>query len=193
MCARSWGCGSLTEFSYVSKYSLSSISNEQPFTSNPFFLSSVVNYFHSFFASSDWNCTTVEGDKPTASSRRWIRVYAPLSCIITIEKGCAGPWSEAVGIKMLPTKTIHPTLPKNRDVMLPLFLRLCRATDRFTHRNGVLGAFRQNMPTCSKTSSTAKTMVWRSDPMEVAHTSSNQNPAGNVWLPCRFSRQRSPR
>jgi hypothetical protein len=68
-----------------------------------------------------------------------MRVYAPLSCIVTVENGCTGPWNAAIGIKMLPTYTTHPTLPKNRDVMLQLFLRLCCATDRFTCREGVLG------------------------------------------------------
>jgi hypothetical protein len=68
-----------------------------------------------------------------------MRVYAHLSYIITIENGCAGPWNAAIGVKMLPTKTIHPTLPNNIHVMLQLFLRLCCATDRFTHREGVLG------------------------------------------------------
>jgi hypothetical protein len=96
-----------------------------------------------------------------------MRVYAPLSCIVTVDNGCAGPWIAAVGIKMLPTKTIHPTLQKNRDVMLQLLLRLCRAADSFTRREGVLGV--HGVPTkysnVSQKSLTAKTMVWISDPI----------------------------
>jgi hypothetical protein len=68
-----------------------------------------------------------------------MRVYAPSSCIVKVENGCAGPWNADVGIKMIPTKTIHAMHMKNRDVILQLFLRLCRATDRFTHSEGVLG------------------------------------------------------
>jgi hypothetical protein len=68
-----------------------------------------------------------------------MRVYAHLSCIVTIENGYTGPWNAAVGIKMLSNKNIHPTLPKNRDVMLQFFLRLCNANNRFTCREGVLG------------------------------------------------------
>jgi hypothetical protein len=48
------------------------------------------------------------------------------------------PGTQPLGIKIIPTKTIHYTLPKNRYVMLQFFLRFCRATDRFTRREGVL-------------------------------------------------------
>jgi hypothetical protein len=68
-----------------------------------------------------------------------MHVYAPLSCIVKVDNGFAGPWNAAAGIKMLPTKTIHAMLPKNRDVILQFFLRLCRATDHFTRCEGVLG------------------------------------------------------
>jgi hypothetical protein len=137
----------------------------------------------------------VEGDKSTASLRRCMRVYAPLRCIVKVENGCAGPWNADVGIRMLPTKTIHAMLPKNRDIILQFFLRLCRATDRFTHREGMLGVHGvpKNTPTYTKKWLTAKTMVWRSDLMEGAHTSSIQNPTRNVCLPCRYSTQKSPR
>jgi hypothetical protein len=79
----------------------------------------------------------VEGDKSTALSSRCMRVYAPLSCLITVENGCAGPCKVAVDIKILPPSTIHAMLPKNRDGILQFFLRLCRATDRFTRLEGV--------------------------------------------------------
>jgi hypothetical protein len=82
---------------------------------------------------------TVEGDKSTASSRRCMRVYAPSSCIVKVDNGCAGPWKAAFGIKMLPTKTIQTMLSKKRDDILQFFLRLCRATNRFTCPEGVLG------------------------------------------------------
>jgi hypothetical protein len=68
-----------------------------------------------------------------------MRVYAPSSCLVKVENGFAGTWNAAVGIKMLSTKTIHVMLPKNRDVILQFFLRLCCATDLFTRREGVLG------------------------------------------------------
>jgi hypothetical protein len=87
-----------------------------------------------------------------------MRVYAPLRCIVKVENGCAGPWNAAVGIKMLPTKTIHAMLLKNRAAMLQFFLRVCRATDRFTRREGVLGVHvvPTNTPTYPKKWSTAK-------------------------------------
>jgi hypothetical protein len=137
----------------------------------------------------------VEGEKSMASLSRCMRVYAPSSCLVKVDNGCAGPWKAAVGIKMLPTKTIHAMIPKNRDGILQFFLRLCRATDRFTRREGVLGG--HGVPTKYTTDtqkwSTAKTMVWRSYPTEGAHTSSIQNPTGNVRLPCRCSTQMPPR
>jgi hypothetical protein len=81
----------------------------------------------------------VEGDKSTAFLSRCMRVYAPLSCLVTVENGCAGPWKVAVGIKILPPRTIHAMLPKNRDDILQFFLRLYRATDCFTRLEGVFG------------------------------------------------------
>jgi hypothetical protein len=81
----------------------------------------------------------VEGEKSTASSSRCIRVYAPLSCLVTVENGCAGPWKVDVGIKILPPSTIYAMLPKNRDGIVQFFRRLYRATDRFTRLEGVFG------------------------------------------------------
>jgi hypothetical protein len=74
-----------------------------------------------------------------ASSSHCMRVYAPSSCLVTVENGCAGPWKVAVGIKILPPSTIHAMLTKNRDGILQFFLRVCRATDRFTRLEGVFG------------------------------------------------------
>jgi hypothetical protein len=81
----------------------------------------------------------VEGDKSTASSSRCMRVYAPLSCLVTVKNGCAGPWKVDVGIKILPPSITHAMLPKNRDGILQFFLRLYRATDLFTRLKGVFG------------------------------------------------------
>jgi hypothetical protein len=75
----------------------------------------------------------------TVLSSRCMRVYAPSSCLVKVENGCTSPWKVAAGIKILPTNTIHAMLPKNRDGIFQLFLRLCRATDRFTRLEGVFG------------------------------------------------------
>jgi hypothetical protein len=81
----------------------------------------------------------VEGYKSTASPSRCMRVYASLSCLVTVENGCTGPWKVVVGINILLPSTIHAILPKNRDGILQFFLRLYRATDRFTRLKGVFG------------------------------------------------------
>jgi hypothetical protein len=72
-----------------------------------------------------------------------------------VENGCAGPWKVSVGIKILQLSTIHDMLPKNRDGILQFFLRLCRATDRFTRLEGVLGV--HGVPT--KYANVSKKMV----------------------------------